>query len=188
MTRAAVLSCVLLGACGGAPSSCPPAHAQAAPSAPARRPAPAPSPPAGSVAVRPITVQPSPEGFILLLGDPATQRVLPVVIGPNEAEVIDLRMRGEHFPRPLTHDLLDSIVHELGGELVFVHIDKLRDGAFIGSLHIWDGHRMHTVDSRTSDAVAVALGEHAPIYVASVVLEEAGEQIPSDPDEGDEGF
>jgi bifunctional DNase/RNase len=101
-----------------------------------------------------------------------------VVIGRSEAMIIDLRLRGEEFERPLTHDLLDRIMGTLGGEVVFVHIDKLRGGIFVGSVHLWDGHQMHRIDSRTSDAVAVALGNDAPIFVAPIVLEEAGEPLP----------
>lgn len=162
---------LLLCAC----ASCPPPSAA---EAPARRAAPAPNPPRGSVVVTPVTVHPGPEGFILFLADETRQRVLPVVIGIAEAQVIDLRIRGEHFERPLTHDLLDTIVRELGGEVVYVHIDKLRSDVFIGSVHIWDGQRMHRIDSRTSDAVAIALGHDAPIYVAPRVLEQAGEFLP----------
>ncbi|HJL15768.1 MAG TPA: bifunctional nuclease family protein, partial [Sandaracinaceae bacterium LLY-WYZ-13_1] len=140
--------------------------------------APAPDPPEGSVTVRPLGVTPTGQGFVLMLADEAGGRVLPVVIGRSEAMVIDLRLRGEDFQRPLTHDLLDRVAETLGGEVVFVHIDKLRGGIFVGSVFLWDGREMHRIDSRTSDAVAVALGHDAPIFVAPIVLEEAGEPMP----------
>ena len=63
--------------------------------------------------------------------------------------------------------------------VVLVHVDKLRENVFVGSIHVWDGHALHRIDARTSDAVAVALGNDAPIYVAPSVLEAAGETIPS---------
>lgn len=171
------IACVALLACGGgAPVRCP--EPTTVVRAPERRPAPAPSPPRGSVLVRPLTVQPMQDGFLLLLADDAGSRVLPVVIGLAEAQVIDLRLRGERFERPLTHDLLDAIVARLGGEIVYVHVDKLRGGIFVGSVYVWNGREILRIDSRTSDAVAIALGNGAPIYVARSVLDEAAQPLP----------
>jgi hypothetical protein len=127
-----------------------------------------------------LGVRASAEGYLLLLADPSGGRVLPVVIGASEAQVIDFRVRGERFPRPLTHDLMDTMIETLGGEVVFVHVDKLRGGVFVGSVHVWDGREMHRIDSRTSDAVAIAVGHEVPIYVAPGVLEEAGESVPAE--------
>jgi bifunctional DNase/RNase len=162
--------------CGAAP--CPDPQRSEIARAPSRRPAPAPSPPRGSILVRPVGVTASMEGFMLVLADEARERMLPVVIGASEAQIIDLRMRGEDFDRPLTHDLLDAAIETLGGEVVFVHIDKLRGGIFVASISIWDGRETHRIDARTSDAVAVALGNDAPIYVAPIVLEE--QALPSE--------
>lgn len=170
------IACAALAACGGAAARCP--EPTTVVRAPERRPAPAPSPPSGSVIVRPLSVQPMEDGFVLLLADEARSRVLPVVIGLAEAQIIDLRLRGERFERPLTHDLLDAIVARLGGEVVYVHVDKLRGGVFVGSVYVWNGHELLRIDSRTSDAVAIALGNDAPIYVAPSVLDEAAEELP----------
>lgn len=175
---APVLLALAIAGCGAAPPPCPEAAPAAAASARARQPAPAPSPPSGSIAVRPVTVQPMDEGFVLLLADEGRTRVLPIVIGLAEAQIIDLRLRGQRFERPLTHDLLDTLVARLGGEVVYVHIDKLRGGVFVGSIYVWNGHELLRIDSRTSDAVAVALGNDAPIYVAPSVMEEAAQSIP----------
>jgi bifunctional DNase/RNase len=140
----------------------------------ASAPAPLAIAPAGFVIASVEGVLPTPQGNALLLVDPTRTRVVPVMIGESEATVIDLRLRGERFDRPLTHDLLDALVRELGGTIVMVQVDKLRTGVFIGSVVVWDGERTHRIDARTSDAVAVALGHDAPIYVSSGVFDEAG--------------
>jgi len=174
-----VLSIVLAG-CGGA--QCPESTvAEVAPSPaapePERSSIPAPNPPSGSIQVRPVSLEPEPMGggFVLLLADETGRRQLPVLIGQAEAHVIDLRMRGETFERPLTHDLLSTMLERLGAHVLFVHVDKLESNVFVGSVVLFDGHDLQTFDSRTSDAVAIGLGHHAPIYVSPAVFERAGE-------------
>src|SRR5262249_35428984 len=76
--------------------------------------------------------------------------------------------------RPLTHDLMDSTLHELHAKVVKVQVDELRDGVFIGSIFVRSGNRVFRVDARPSDAIALAIGNHVPIYVARAVLDEAG--------------
>ena len=158
----------------GAASAASSDPASGAASSASSSPPPAPPAPAGFVQASVEGVVPTPDGAALLLADPARTRVVPVMIGPSEAMVIDLRLRGERYERPLTHDLLDAIVARLGGSIVMVQVDKLRTGVFIGSVFVWDGATMHRIDARTSDAVAIALGAHAPIYVSTGVFEEAG--------------
>lgn len=119
-------------------------------------------------------VLPSLQGNALMLVDAEHRWTLPVIIGDAEAQVIRLRLEGEQFQRPLTHDLLDRALRELGGEVVMVQINKLSGGIFVGSIFLWDGEVMHRIDSRTSDAVAVAVGHEVPIYVHGDVLEDAG--------------
>lgn len=149
------------------------------PEEPTRQPAPTLRPPSGSIPVHPLRVLPGPGGFLLLLADESEQRVLPVVIGPSEAHVIDLRMRGEGYERPLTHDLLSTMLERLGAEVLFVHVDKLDGGVFVGSVVLWDGRELHHFDSRTSDAVAIGLGHDVPIYVSPAVFAAAGEETGS---------
>ncbi|MCC6874352.1 MAG: bifunctional nuclease family protein [Sandaracinaceae bacterium] len=168
--RSLALLLVLAG-CGGA---CPPAPSAPAvvTAAPPRRPAPSPDPPPGSIVMQPMGVRPSGEGYVLVLADQSRQRMLPIVIGGTEAMTIELRLAGEQFERPLTHDLLDAMLARLGAEVVWVHIDKVRGGVFVGSVHVWDGRQLLRFDARTSDAVAIALGHDAPIFVAPSVLDE----------------
>jgi bifunctional DNase/RNase len=118
-------------------------------------------------------------GAAVLLFDEASSTVLPIFIGGTEATSIDLRQRGLPSPRPLTHDLLDTIVKRMRGSLVKVQVDALRDGVFHGSVFIrvadeTGARRILKFDARPSDAIALAIGNKVPIYVAKKVFEEAG--------------
>jgi bifunctional DNase/RNase len=113
-------------------------------------------------------------GAAVLLVDPSHTRVLPIFVGGTEALSIDLRMRKQKYQRPLTHDLLDSVLRELGGKLVRVQVDELREEVFIGSVFIETGGRTVRIDARPSDAIALALGAGVPILVARKVLDAAG--------------
>jgi bifunctional DNase/RNase len=114
------------------------------------------------------------EGAAVLVLDPATSLVLPIFVGGTEALTIRLRMDGEHYERPLTHDLLASVMKELGGEAVKAQIDELRDDTYLGSLFVRKGEDVLQFDARPSDAIAVSLGSGAPLYVAKSVMQKAG--------------
>jgi hypothetical protein len=114
------------------------------------------------------------EGHAVLLVDESSDVVVPIFIGPNEAMSIDLRHRKQRYQRPLTHDLLDSILHELGGSLVKVQIDDIKDNTFVGAVFVRTPTRVVELDARPSDAIALALGNHVPIFVARRVIEQAG--------------
>jgi bifunctional DNase/RNase len=131
--------------------------------------------PAGYVTVSAATVVPTGTGAAVLLLDEESDRVLPIFIGGTEATSIDLRLKGEAPIRPLTHDLFDASLARLGASLVKVHVDSLRDGIFIGSVFVREaGGRVIRIDARPSDAIALAIGNKVPIYVAREVLDEAG--------------
>jgi bifunctional DNase/RNase len=174
------LIAVLVVACGSAPP--PP------PAPPPPRPKPVePSEPtgilAGYVDAHVLKVVAANEGAAVLLFDESSGTVLPIFIGGTEATSIDLRKRGVAPPRPLTHDLLDSMVKRLRGTLIKVQIDALRDGVFYGSvfMRVTDdsgARRILKFDARPSDALALAIGNKIPIYVAKKVFEEAG--VPKD--------
>jgi bifunctional DNase/RNase len=110
----------------------------------------------------------------VLLVDQNETTVVPILIGSTEIYSIDMRLRGRTPPRPLTHDLLDTTLRELGAELVRVQVDDLRDGVFIGSVFIRQGARVIELDARPSDAIALAVGNKIPIYVADHVVAYAG--------------
>jgi len=100
------------------------------------------------------------------------ERSFAIVIGLFEATSIDRRVKGNRGPRPLTHDLIANIVDQMGGEIAEVHITELKDATYFAKLKIIHNGETLEVDSRPSDAIALAVTVNAPIYVVEDVLEE----------------
>lgn len=99
---------------------------------------------------------------------------IPIVIGNAEAQSIAIRMEGITPPRPLTHDLFVSFTHAFGVTLKEVFIYKFENGIFSSELTFSDGDRQVVLDSRTSDAIAIAMRTKAPIYTTRAIMEETG--------------
>lgn len=99
---------------------------------------------------------------------------LPIVIGPAEAQSIAIRLENIASPRPMTHDLFESFTQAFGIRLQKVFIYKFEDGIFFSEMTFTDGERQVTLDSRTSDAIAVALRTQSPIYTTREILLETG--------------
>ncbi|HEU5072721.1 MAG TPA: bifunctional nuclease family protein [Polyangiaceae bacterium] len=137
-------------------------------------------PPNGFVRVRVGGVMPAGQGNAVLLVDDKKQRALVVFIGETEALSIQLRLQGTRYKRPLTHDLIDTMLDNLGARVQSVRVDRLEDDIFYGVVVLRAGNRIHEFDSRTSDGIALALGSDAPLFVAGDVLDRAG--IPLDAD------
>jgi len=112
-------------------------------------------------------------GTVMLLTEDRT-RVVPIGVGGTEALTIALRAEGEVYTRPLTHDLFDEVLAQLGAEVVQVRIDALRDRIFVATVTVQQGRKRFEVDARSSDAIALALGAGIPILVADSVLALAG--------------
>ncbi len=103
---------------------------------------------------------------VVILQEVGGNRVLPIWIGPAEASSIALELAGRKFQRPLTHDLLKTVVDGLGAQVVKVLITELRDATFFAKLLIRrDEQDVLSVDARPSDSIAVALRTKAPIMV-----------------------
>ncbi len=139
-------------------------------------------PPAGYVAMAPVARKSS-FGHAVLLMHPTKRLAIPIYVGGTEGFSIQLRLEGRNFNRPLTHDLLDRMTAALGAKLLRAQVDRLRDGVFEGSvvlLHRGDGADAEVVkfDARPSDAIALAIGNEVPIFVAPDVIREAG--VPPD--------
>ncbi len=118
-----------------------------------------------------LSTSPSSGGaYALILKEVNGQRRLPIIIGAFEAQSIALEMEGIKPPRPLTHDLMKAIIDTLGGGLNDVFINELRDGTFYAKLSV----DSQEIDSRPSDAIALAVRFGVPIFVADKVMEEAG--------------
>ncbi|MCM1111372.1 MAG: bifunctional nuclease family protein [Clostridium sp.] len=99
---------------------------------------------------------------------------IPVVIGPSEAQSIALRMENITPSRPMTHDLFVSFSHAFGIKLTEVFIYKFEDGVFSSELTFTDGDRTVVIDSRTSDAIAIAMRTQTPIYTTREIMEKTG--------------
>lgn len=99
---------------------------------------------------------------------------IPVVIGASEAQSIALRMESITPPRPMTHDLFVSFAHAFGVKLKEVFIYKFEDGIFSSELTFTDGERQVKIDSRTSDAIAIAMRTGTPIYTTREIIDETG--------------
>lgn len=113
-------------------------------------------------------------GFVVLLKGLHDERSLPIFIGAAEAQAIAIHLNGISVPRPLTHDLLKNVLDFLECRLMRVEVCDLADGTFFARLNLdRDGVAME-LDSRPSDAIALALRFSAPIFVAEKVMDEAG--------------
>ena len=119
--------------------------------------------------------------YALILKEVNGNRRLPIIIGAAEAQSIALEMEGIKPPRPLTHDLIKNIITSFGAELSDIIIDELRDGTFYAKLNI----DSQLIDSRPSDAIALAVRYGVQIYVASAVMEEAS-FLPEEEEEEDQ--
>jgi uncharacterized protein len=133
-----------------------------------------------SLAVDPRTNQP-----VLILRpleeDPGNSRVLPIWIGQPEATAILLAIEGVELPRPLTHDLLKSVVESLGAYIERIEITHVEEGTFYAALIIRAEDRTIAVDARPSDSIALAVRTGSPIFVAADVMESAA--VPDDSDQ-----
>jgi bifunctional DNase/RNase len=130
------------------------------------------APPAGYVEV---IVQAGPDfGNEVRLMEPNEELVVPIYVGGTEALSIALRLHKRPFSRPLTHDLLDEMVEKLGAKVVRAQVDALVDDVYIGTVVLKKGTEFIKFDARPSDAIALAIGNRAPIFVSRKVLEIAG--------------
>nr|WP_246196447.1 bifunctional nuclease family protein [Aquisphaera giovannonii] len=112
---------------------------------------------------------------ILFLKESEGDRMFPIVIGVYEAQSIERRVKNQASQRPLTHDLLASVIEHLGGELQDVFINELREHTYFAKLRIRREGEIIEVDSRPSDAIALAVTVDVPIYVAPDIIDEVGQ-------------
>lgn len=117
------------------------------------------------------TPAPGGSGYALILKEVGGERRLPIIIGSFEAQHIALELEGIKPPRPLTHDLLRNIIEQLGFSINYVYINELRDGTFFAKIKL-DVASLEEIDSRPSDAIALALKFAVPIYVSEEVMNE----------------
>jgi uncharacterized protein len=119
---------------------------------------------------------------IVLLRERDGRRYLPIWIGQNEAQAIAIAQQGEPTPRPLTHDLMKSLLDETGVQVDRIVITELREGIFYAVIQLSRNGSSFEVSSRPSDAIALAVRASVPIFANDEVLTEAAIDVP----EGDE--
>lgn len=130
--------------------------------------------------VKALIVDPKSNVPIVLLRDEELTRILPIWIGVYEANAIALQLEGVEPPRPLTHDLAMQLIEMLDARIVRVIVNDLADNTFFAKLFLDGLGGERVVDSRPSDAIALALRAQAPIYVTASVLDRASQEDASD--------
>ena len=121
-----------------------------------------------------IQVHPVSGQRVLVLKQEQAETYLPIWIGPVEADSIALKLEGQQLPRPLTHDLMESMISDLGAIVSRVIVSDIKDHTFFAKVVLQRNGTTIERDSRTSDAVALAVRSDAPIFAASHVVDSAG--------------
>jgi bifunctional DNase/RNase len=112
--------------------------------------------------------------YALILNEENGDRRIPIIIGGFEAQAIVIKLENLDPPRPLTHDLFKKFADEFNISVTEVMIYKLEEGVFFSKLVCNNGNKEYSIDSRTSDAVALALRFGCPIFIAEDILDKAG--------------
>jgi bifunctional DNase/RNase len=120
--------------------------------------------------VKGLTMDPESNVFVLLLTDLENRYTLPIWIGPFEANAIALKLSNTSLHRPMTHDLIGNIMETFDAEILKIEVTDLKDNTYYAMIHILAEGKELTIDSRPSDAIAVALAMSAPIFVREKVL------------------
>lgn len=124
---------------------------------------------------------------VVILKEVDAERYLPIWIGPHEADAIALELQQVTVTRPLTHDLLRSVITELGATVTQIVVSDLKDDTFYARVIMDVGGRHAEVDSRPSDAIALAVRVKVPIFVEDSVMDKAGVSLDGEgTGEGDE--
>ena len=110
---------------------------------------------------------------VVVLKDTDSDRYLPIWIGPFEADAITLQLQGVQVARPLTHDLLKSLIDEMGATVSHIIVTELKNDTFFANIIMDVDGKSIEIDSRPSDAIALAVRVSAPLFVAESVMEEA---------------
>ena len=129
------------------------------------------------IAVELIGIQVDPisgAAAVVLREHDAPNRLLPIMVGQADASSIAIAASGTHLPRPMTHDLMASVVDALDGHLDSVEVTELHEGAFLANLTLSGPAGQRRIDTRPSDAIALAVRLQAPLFVSEAVLDEAG--------------
>jgi bifunctional DNase/RNase len=125
---------------------------------------------------------------VVVLKDKGSDRFLPIWIGPFEADAITIQLQDVTVARPMTHDLLRSTIEQLGAEVVQVTITAMKDDTYYAEITLRLNGRRLEIDSRPSDAIALAVRARVPVYVADEVMGHYGITPEQDLETGEAGL
>jgi bifunctional DNase/RNase len=120
-----------------------------------------------------LTFDSTSNGFVVLLMDLANKTGLPIWIGPFEANAIAMKLKKIGSHRPMTHDLIHNILKGLESQVMRIVVNDLKENTYYALIHLNRQGKEITIDSRPSDAIAIALAVDAPIFVSEHVIEKA---------------
>ena len=135
-----------------------------------------------------LTIDPASNSPILILKDPDSDRTLPIWIGLLEATAIASELENVTFSRPMTHDLMRNLLESARYSVTRVEVTDLRDNTFYALVHLSSASDELAVDSRPSDAIALALRTEAPIFVSEEVLDRSSSESPSDGEDAEKKY
>ena len=120
-----------------------------------------------------LTFDSTSNGFVVLLMDLSNKTGLPIWIGPFEANAIAMKLKKIDSHRPMTHDLINRILRTLESQVVKIVVNDLKENTYYALIHLFRSGKETVIDSRPSDAIAIALAVDAPIFVSEQVIEKA---------------
>lgn len=135
-----------------------------------------------AVRVDRVTLDAATNRFVVILRDDTNHQWLPIIVGPNEAQAIALQLERIHPPRPLTHDLMRSLLESIDAQVSRIVVSDLRENTYFALIAVKSNGQHQEVDARPSDAIALALRMQAPIFVSEKVMRRAAvrEKLPPD--------
>ncbi|CAN5829596.1 bifunctional nuclease family protein [soil metagenome] len=128
----------------------------------------------------------SSNSYVVVLQEKDGVRLLPIWIGQPEAESIVLHMHNVKRARPLTHDLVRSLIVGMGARLLHVNVTRVEERTYFAELRLQHAGELVTIDARPSDSIAIALRLGAPIYAAEELLSDPGDDTGVEDDDGDD--
>ncbi len=120
-----------------------------------------------------IAIDPATQSPIVILRDPDSQNILPIWIGILEANAIAVGLEKVKIPRPMTHDLFKTVMDQIGVRLLRIEVVDIKDNTYYAALHLEANGKTLVIDSRPSDAIAIAIRLGAPILVHDAVIDKA---------------
>ena len=121
--------------------------------------------------VRGLLFDPYNNAYIIILRDEQNSDMLPIWVGKSEASAISFALENVATPRPMTHDLMKSILDNVDAKVLSAVVTDLKDNTYYAKIHLWYGDSEYSIDSRPSDAIALALRAEAPIFTKEEVLQ-----------------